>query len=66
MSRTDPKFFYGYVVVFAAFAIFLLVFGVHYAFGVFLKPMVAEFGWGRAVTSGAFHFHGCCRGRQPL
>lgn len=28
--------------------------GTHYAFGVFLKPLVAEFGWSRAVTAGAF------------
>jgi len=30
------------------------VFGVRYAFGVFFKPMVTEFGWTSAMTSGAF------------
>jgi MFS family permease len=27
--------------------------GIHYAFGVFFKPLIADFGWSRAVTSGA-------------
>ena len=53
-DNASPKFFYGYVIVIAAFVIYFFVFGVHYTFGIFLKPMVAEFGWGRAVTSGAF------------
>jgi len=32
----------------------LVMFGVYYAFGVFFKPMLTEFGWTRATTSGAF------------
>jgi len=28
--------------------------GTQYAFGVFFKPLLTEFGWSRAVTSGAF------------
>jgi MFS family permease len=27
--------------------------GLHYAFGVFFKPLIEDFGWSRAVTSGA-------------
>lgn len=53
-SEAGRKFFYGYVVVASAYLILFFVFGVHYTFGVFLKPILAEFGWGRAVTSGAF------------
>lgn len=53
-DTADSGFFYGYVVVIAAFVIYFFVFGIHYTFGVFLKPMIAEFGWGRGVTSGAF------------
>ena len=53
-NENSTASFYGYVVVAAAFAICVVVFGIHYAFGVFLKPLLAEFGWGRAVTSGAF------------
>ena len=54
LKEADPTFFYGYVVVAAAWIILVAAFGVHYAFGIFLKPMLAEFGWGRAVTSGAY------------
>ena len=54
MNETGTKFFYGYIIVIASFIIYLAVFGVHYAFGVFLKPMLTEFGWSRAITSGAF------------
>jgi MFS family permease len=32
----------------------VLIFSVHYAFGVFFKPLSSEFGWTRAMTAGAF------------
>jgi len=32
----------------------VLIFSVHYAFGIFFRPVVTEFGWTRAMTSGAF------------
>lgn len=54
LKEAGPTFFYGYVVVAAAWVILMAVFGVHYAFGVFLKPMLVEFGWGRGITSGAY------------
>ena len=49
-----PRFFYGYIVVLAAFVIMALAFGINYSFGVFFKPLLAEFGWTRAVTSAAY------------
>ena len=49
-----PAFFYGYIVVVAAFFVIMLMFGAFYSFGVFFKPLSTEFGWSRAVTSGAF------------
>jgi len=49
-----PRFFYGYIVVLAAFFIFAVLNGTMYSFGVFLKPLIAEFGWTRAETSGAY------------
>ncbi len=49
-----PRLFYGYIVVVAAFAIVLLSAGTYLAFGVFFKPLLTEFGWTRAMTSGAF------------
>jgi len=49
-----PRFFYGYVVVIAAFCVMVVAGGTTYTFGVFLKPLLTEFGWTRAMTSGAF------------
>lgn len=46
--------FYGYYVVVAAFLIIAIMWGAQYAFGVFFKPLLTEFGWTRAMTSGAF------------
>lgn len=49
-----PGFFYGYIIVLAAFFIMTLSHGAHYSFGIFFKPLLTEFGWTRAMTSGAF------------
>ena len=49
-----PRLFYGYVVVAASFVILVLIVGMYYSFGVFFKPMSTDFGWSRALTSGAF------------
>lgn len=54
-SPESPQgFFYGYVVVVAATFIMVVVYGAFYAFGVFFKPVLTEFGWTSAMTSGAF------------
>jgi MFS family permease len=50
----QPRFFYGYTVVIASFFILMLTFGLFMTFGVFFKPLQAEFGWSSAVTSGPF------------
>jgi len=50
----EPGFFYGYIVVAAALCIMVAIWGAYYAFGVFFKPVLTEFGWTRAMTSGAF------------
>jgi len=49
-----PRLFYGYIVVGAAFFIMALFAGTRFAFGVFFKPVLIEFNWTRAMTSGAF------------
>lgn len=49
-----PRFFYGYIVVAAAFFIVTVMWGSLYAFGIFFGPLLKEFGWTRAMTSGAF------------
>jgi len=51
---TNPKFFYGYIIVMAAFLATAVIIGTHVTFGVFLSSLLVEFGWTRAMTSGAF------------
>ena len=53
-SEAEPHFFYGYIVVGALLIIILAFWIPYYAFGVFFKPVLTEFGWTRALTSGAF------------
>ncbi len=38
----------------ATFVIMMIANGVYNAFGIFLKPVLIEFSWTRAITSGAF------------
>jgi MFS family permease len=51
---SKPRLFYGYIVVISAFLCMMTIFGLYVSFGVFLKPILSEFGWTRAATSGAF------------
>jgi len=53
-QNRQPKFFYGYFVVAATFLLMAIMWGTQYTFGVFFKPLLAEFGWTRAMTSAAF------------
>jgi MFS family permease len=53
-SQKKSRVFYGYVVVLASSLIILISWGSQYSFGVFFKPVLNEFGWTRAVTSGAY------------
>jgi MFS family permease len=48
-----PTLFYGYVIVAACFAIQATGIGTHIAFGVFFKPILADFAWPRATLAGA-------------
>ncbi|MFC1868299.1 MFS transporter [Thermodesulfobacteriota bacterium] len=48
------RFFYGYIIVIISFFILMAIIGLHSSFGIFFKPMIAELGWTRAITSGAF------------
>ena len=50
----NPKFFYGYVIVAAAFVMLAVMGGTYFSFGVFFTPLLTEFDWTRAMTSGAF------------
>src|SRR4030042_678990 len=53
LPGAKPGFFYGYIVVAVTFLIMMLVVGTYNAVGVFFKPLLTDFGWTRAVTSGA-------------
>lgn len=52
--ETKPRIFYGYIVVAASLFIMIAFWGTRYTFGVFIDPMLDEFGWTRATISGAF------------
>ena len=53
-EKLQPKFFYGYIIVVVAFLLMLIMWGAYYSFGIFFEPLLAEFGWTKAMTSGAF------------
>jgi MFS family permease len=46
-------FFYGYKIVAAGFAVQAVSIGAMFTYGVFFKEFEAEFGWSRAMVSGA-------------
>lgn len=48
----QDKPFYGWVIVTACTLILFMQAGILYSFGVFFKPLVDDFGWSRAATSG--------------
>jgi MFS family permease len=50
---SKQKYFYGYIIVIAGFAVWFFGFGAN-SFGIFFKPLVDEFGWSRADTALAF------------
>lgn len=59
-QETEPEkhgTFYGYIVVALASLINIILGGTTYTFSVFFEPLSGEFGWTRAVTSGAFSLY---------
>ncbi len=54
LINQDPRrLYYGYVVVTASSIMMMMIWGTFNAFGVFFEPFIKEFGWTRAMTSGA-------------
>ena len=47
------KFSYGWIIALCCTLVTLINGGIFYTFGVFFKPLLAEFGWSRATISGA-------------
>jgi len=54
VNDNSSKIFYGYFVVAASVIIMMISWGANRTFGVFLEPMLKEFGWTRAAISGSF------------
>jgi len=47
------KISYGHIIAAACFSIQAIGIGIYIAYGVFFNPLMSEFGWSRAVISGA-------------
>ncbi len=54
LSGPDGRMFYGYIIVIASSLVMAVSSGAIYSFSVFFEPLQSQFGWSRAVTSGAF------------
>jgi MFS family permease len=55
-SPTRLPFFYGWVVVAVTFVTMAIGVNARTAFSLFFPPIIAEFGWERGITAGAFSF----------
>lgn len=60
--KIEPHFYYGYVVVVAAFIIMVVSWGLYIVFGLFFNPLLEEFKWTRAATSGAYSLSSVIQG----
>jgi hypothetical protein len=60
------SFYYGYIIVIASFVILMLAVGTFFSAGLFFKPMLNEFAWTRAVTSGPMALTGPVTGVASL
>ena len=53
MTETPKRIYYGWIMLAAVVFVMLAGSGIRAVFGVFIKPIEAEFGWSRAQLSGA-------------
>jgi len=53
LENDRPRLYYGHMIVIAASVMMMMIWGTFNSFGVFFGPFVKEFGWTRAMTSGA-------------
>jgi MFS transporter, OFA family, oxalate/formate antiporter len=61
-EKKENRFFYGWIIAGISSLLMVVCFGVQYSFGIFFKPLIAEFGWTRAETSGIFAVYMVTRG----
>ncbi|MBM4258311.1 MAG: MFS transporter [Deltaproteobacteria bacterium] len=66
MEQPQPKFFYGWMIVFAGLFLSLIMFGIVDAFGVMFKPLAEQFQWGRDTISVASMINWICFGLGNL
>ncbi len=52
-SSGKPRLKYGSTIVIVAFVMMMIIWGTFNTFGVFFEPLIKQFGWTRAMTSGA-------------
>jgi MFS family permease len=57
-TRSDPRIFYGWLVVSAAFAVTFVGFGCAYTFSAFVEPLQRDFGASRGSVSLVFSLAG--------
>ena len=57
IKEKRPRIFYGYVIIAISLLIQLIGLGTFHTYGIFFKELQLEFGWSRAVLSGA---HSLC------
>ena len=62
----NKRFYYGYVILFALFILQMVMFSPRSSFGVFIKPITAEFDWSRALVSGAFSISSIVQGLSGI
>ena len=53
VTRIRSPFYYGWILLIAVVFVMLAGSGIRAVFGVFIKPIEAEFGWTRQQLSGA-------------
>src|SRR4030067_3029769 len=51
LKGIKPGLFWGWYVVLGAFLILAINYGARYSFGVFVKPMAAQYNWSRSAIS---------------
>jgi MFS family permease len=62
VENKQSRFHYGYLIVLLGFWIIVIGSAGNVTFGVFFEPLLTEFGWTRAVTSGAMSISGFIAG----
>lgn len=66
MAISRNKLYYGWVIVAVATVTLAITYGIMYSYGVFFKPLVAEFSWDRATVSAVYSLFLFLRGAASV